>query len=135
MKNIVVAVLLLTTIAAGVIWWFFGRDTTEIQAEYTPLPRIKLAILNGCGYPGIAKEVKDALLHAPDGNFDIISWRNVDREMFIYEKTVIVMKHEEPEKYEALRDYTGIKHRIVSIDENAIEEFQIILGKDYKQFF
>lgn len=106
-----------------------------MHAEYTPLPRIKLAILNGCGYPGIAKEVKDALLHAPDGNFDIISWRNVDRGMFIYDKTVIVMKHDEPEKYDALQEYTGIKHRIVSIDENAIEEFQIILGKDYKQFF
>jgi hypothetical protein len=126
---------MLLILATGTIWWFFGKDTTVMPAEYTPLPRIKLAILNGCGYPGIAQEVKDALLHAPDGNFDIISWRNVDRDMFIYDKTVIVMKHDEPDKYEALQEYTGIKHRIVSIDENAIEEFQIILGKDYKQFF
>ncbi len=135
MRKIAVILMCMLILAAGVLWWLFTTGKDDEVADYTPMPRIKLAIINGCGYPGIAREVKDTLLHAPDGNFDIISWRNVDRNMFIYDKTVIVMKHDEPKKYASLQEYTGIKHRIISIDENAIEEFQIILGKDYTQFF
>jgi len=100
---------------------------------------VKISLLNGCGYPGIANEVKEILLNVHDNgneqNLDIIFWKNVERNMFIYKKTIIVVKHNNEEKLSYLKQLTGIKRRIYALDDNSIEEFQIILGNDYKKYF
>ena len=102
---------------------------------------VKISLLNGCGYPGIANEVKEILLnvhesvHDNEQNLDIIFWKNVERNMFIYKKTIIVVKHNNEDKLSYLKQLTGIKRRIYALDDNAIEEFQIILGNDYKKYF
>ena len=100
---------------------------------------VKISLLNGCGYPGIANEVKEILLNVHENvneqNLDIIFWKNVERNMFIYKKTIIVVKHYNEDKLSYLKQLTGIKRRIYALDDNTIEEFQIILGNDYKKYF
>ena len=124
-------VLLLIIIAFFMYLFFFPkREKKDIVKD--SIPTIKLAILNGCGYPGIAKEVKDILI---DENFDVIVWKNVDREMFIYEKSIIVIKNYDEKKLAYFQEITGIKRRIFAINENSIEDFQVILGKDFRKYF
>jgi len=114
-----------------------GKVEKKIEAGFQG--SVKISLLNGCGYPGIASEVKEILLNAQDNvneqNLDIIFWKNVERNMFIYKKTIIVVKHNNEEKLKYLMHLTGIKRKIYAFDDNAIEEFQIILGNDYQKYF
>ena len=64
-----------------------------------------------------------------------MSWDNVDRDLFIYDKTIIVVKKKDEKKLNYLMQITGIKRRIYALNPNNIEDIQIILGKDYKQYF
>lgn len=96
---------------------------------------VKISLLNGCGYRGIATEVKDYFVEKNFSQIDVISWKNVPGSNYIYDKTVIVMKREEEEKLKYLMEITGIPRKIISLNEDTIEEFQIILGKDYLQYF
>ncbi len=124
--------VLLLIIAAFIFYLFFNLKREKEDVAKVSIPTIKLALLNGCGYPGIAKEVKDILI---DKNFDIIAWRNVERNMFIYEKSIIVIKKYDQNKLAYFQEITGLNRRIFALDENTIEDFQIILGKDFKKYF
>jgi hypothetical protein len=97
--------------------------------------RVKVALLNGCGYPGIAAQVKDYLIDNYSVNIDVLDWRNVDRNMFIYEKSILVVKKDNKEKLQFLQQLTGIKRYIYALNSDVNEEFQIILGKDFHKYF
>ncbi|MDY6915853.1 MAG: LytR C-terminal domain-containing protein [Candidatus Cloacimonadota bacterium] len=97
--------------------------------------RVKVAVLNGCGYPGIAKEVKDYLVENYNSNIDVLDWRNVDMNRFIYERSILVVKKRDNEKLEFLKELTGINRRIIALNSEVNEEFQIILGKDFHTYF
>lgn len=114
---------------------FFDRSE-EQQAEVEFLTTsVKLAILNGCGVDGAATEVKEYFINKNAGNIDIIAWRNVERNMFIYGKSIIVIKKEDEEKLNYIMNITGITRKIYALDPNAIEDLQIILGNDYREYF
>jgi len=113
---------------------FKPKEINSVKREDS-LPIIKVSVLNGCSFPSIAREVKDILLDKFSENIDVISWDNVPRRMFIYNQTIIVVKHKDEKKLEFLKKITGIKRRIYACDENSLEDFQIILGKDYKKYF
>ncbi len=124
-------VFLLITMAL-ILFLFLNSKREKKNIVRDSIPTIKLAVLNGCGYPGIAKEVKDILI---DKDFDVIAWKNVERDMFIYEKSILVIKKYDKKKLAYFQEMTGIKRRIFSINENSIEDFQIILGKDFRKYF
>lgn len=124
--------VLLLIIAVFIFYLFFNLKREKKDVAKVSIPTIKLVLLNGCGYPDIAKEVKDILV---DKNFDIIAWRNVERNMFIYEKSIIVIKKYDQNKLAYFQKMTGLDRRIFALDENTIEDFQIILGKDFKKYF
>ena len=124
--------VLLIIIAVFIFYLFFNFKREKSDVVKVSIPIIKLALLNGCGYPGIAKEVKNILV---DKNFDVIAWRNVERDMFIYEKSIIVIKKYDKDKLSYFQKMTGLDRRIFALDENTIEDFQIILGKDFKRYF
>ncbi len=117
---------------ALILFLFLNSKREKKNIVRDSIPTIKLAVLNGCGYPGIAKEVKDILI---DKDFDVIAWKNVERDMFIYEKSILVIKKYDKKKLAYFQEMTGIKRRIFSINENSIEDFQIILGKDFRKYF
>lgn len=130
---------LLIIVFLAILIFFLYLVLTDVEIEKKPeksfTGSIKVSLLNGCGYPGIAKEVKEILLNKKEQNLDIIFWKNVEGNMFIYQKTIIVVKHKNENKLSYLKQLTGIKRRIYALDDNAIEEFQIILGNDYQKYF
>ena len=118
----------------GYLFFFDRSEEQLVEVEFTPTS-LKLAILNGCGVAGAATEVKEYFINKAAGDIDITAWRNVDRNMFIYKKSIIVNKREESEKLKYLMHLTGITRNISVIDPNSIEDLQIILGNDYREFF
>ncbi|MBN1327815.1 MAG: LytR C-terminal domain-containing protein [Candidatus Cloacimonetes bacterium] len=109
-------------------------DAQEVIVEESS-PAVKIILLNGCGIEKIASDVKEILQAKNLQNLDIIAWQNVERDLFIYEKSLIVVKKNDPEKLKYIIGVTGINRRIFAENEDSIEDFQIILGKDYRNYF
>lgn len=129
-----ITALLLISMAS--YFMFFNKKVSEkIEVEIIEITSLKLSILNGCGVKGAASEVKDILINKNLENVDIISWKNVKSNKFIYGKSIIVVKRKDENKLKYLMKITGISRRIYAFDENTIEDFQIILGRDYRTYF
>jgi len=135
-KKIYLSLFVLLSIVVIVVAWRYFKPV-EIITEKPgyKFSSVKIAILNGCGQKNAATEVKDFLFDKEINNLDIISWKNVPRQMFIYEKSLIIVKEKNEEKLNFLMKLTGIQRRIYAENDQFIEEFQIILGKDYKRYF
>ncbi len=129
-----ITVLLLICVAS--YFKFFNKNNSEnIEVEIIEITSLKLSILNGCGVKGAASEVKDNLINKNFENVDIISWKNVKSNKYIYGKSIIVVKRKDENKLKYLMKITGISRRIYAFDDNTIEDFQIILGRDYRTYF
>ena len=123
-------------ICAASYFMFFNKKNSEnIEVEIVEITSLKLSILNGCGVKGAASEVKDNLINKNFENVDIISWENVKSNKYIYGKSIIVVKRKDENKLKYLMKITGISRRIYAFDENTLEDFQIILGRDYRTYF
>jgi hypothetical protein len=131
----IVAITLICIIIIVAFFLIFKKKENKISEDKIPVTSLKLTILNGCGYDGAAKDVKEFLINKDVRNLDIIAWKNVERNMFIYKKTIIVVKKNDQKKLEYLMKITGINRRIYALDANTIEDMQIILGNDYKKYF
>lgn len=127
--------LILLALAAFYIYLVKKPMPTTAEKKLEFKGRVKVAVLNGCGYPGIATQVKDYLIDNYSKNVDVLDWRNVDLNMFIYEKSILVEKKRDKKKLKFLQQLTGIKRRILSLNSDVNEEFQIILGKDFHKYF
>ena len=129
-----ITVLLLISVASYFL--FFNKKVSDnFEDEIVEITSLKLSILNGCGVKGAASEVRDNLNNKNIENMDIISWENVKSNKFIYGKSIIVVKRKDENKLKYLMKITGISRRIYAFDENTIEDFQIILGRDYRTYF
>lgn len=126
-----------TIIIALMIWFilFFNKESESKEKFSADVPIVKISILNGCGIEGAAAEVKNYLINNNINKIDVISWGNIERDMFIYGKSIIVVKKRNKKKLEYLMQITGINRRIFAVDEDIIEDMQIILGRDYKTIF
>lgn len=136
LKKLLIAIIALIVIVCVIlILRLDNRSEKNDAAVQTTFPEIKIAILNGCGVKGAATEIKEFIIKNNPGNIDVIAWRNVDRNMFIYNKSIIVVKKANDEKVDFLTNFTGIDRKILALDANVIEDMQIILGNDYKEIF
>ena len=131
-----IGITILLLIYAASYFMFFNKKVSEKnKVEIIEITSLKLSILNGCGVKGVASEVKDNLINKNFENVDIISWKNVKSNKFIYGKSIIVVKRKDEKKLEYLMKITGISRRIYAFDDSTIEDFQIILGRDYRTYF
>ena len=129
-----ITALLLISVVSYLL--FFNKKVSEyIEDEIIEITSLKLSILNGCGVKGAASEVNEILYNKDIENMDIISCGNVKSYKFIYGKSIIVVKRKDDNKLKYLMKITGISRRIYAFDENSIEDFQIILGRDYRTYF
>jgi len=106
------------------------KEVEKIAFDESNLPAIKIILLNGCGYQGVAGKVREILYQK---NLDIIACSNAEK--FIYDKTIIVVKKRDEQDLERLQLMTGIKRRIFANNKNSEASFYIIIGKDYQDYF
>ncbi len=137
LRNILLVLLLAIMVISLVI--YLNKIFKPVAYEEMLLENedvsVKIAILNGCGFPNIASEVKEYFLENHNGSIDVVGCRNIESCKFIYKKSLIVLKHDEIEKLEKVMKLTNIHRRIYALDDNCIEDIQIILGKDYTEYF
>ncbi len=93
------------------------------------MPAIRIRILNGCGFRNAASDFRNYIIRY---NVDVIGVGNADK--FIYNRSIIVVKREDPQDLERLMRYTGISRRVYALDSQTDESFQIILGKDFRDY-
>ena len=135
-RALLIGIIALLLISVASYFLFFNEKVNDkIESEIIEITSLKLSILNGCGVKGAASEVKENLINKNLENVDIISWENVKSNKFIYGKSIIVVKRKDDNKLKYLMKITGISRRIYAFDENTIEDFQIILGRDYRTYF
>ena len=135
-RALLIGIIALLLISVASYFLFFNEKVNDkIESEIIEITSLKLSILNGCGVKGAASEVKENLINKNLENVDIISWENVKSNKFIYGKSIIVVKRKDDNKLKYLMKLTGISRRIFAFDENTIEDFQIILGRDYRTYF
>jgi hypothetical protein len=113
----------------------FEPEIEEFPTEVLFDLSVKIAILNGNGYPNVATEVKEYFLEQHGENIDVVGCRNVDSHKFIYKQSLVIMKHDVPQKLDYIMKLTDIPFRIIALDDDSIEEIQIVLGKDYLEYF
>ncbi len=136
LKRYIIVIISAFVLILIMIFYLLQNRSEEIDSvPEIAAPNIKLAILNGCGVDGAATFVKNYFIDNNPGNIDVIAWRNVERNLFIYNKSIIVIKKIDEEKLDFLVDFTGIDRKIFALDANVIEDLQIILGDDYKEIF
>jgi len=131
--------VVLSVFIVGIIIWFsfFKKEFNKIiiSTKTEEVPFVKISVLNGCGIDGVASDVKNYLTNDKFRNIDVIFCGNVERELFIYRKSIIVVKRKNEDKLQYLMQITGISRRIYAVDENSIEDMQIILGDDFREYF
>lgn len=134
-KKLIVGFLLFLVIMAFTIHFLLNKDVKSDEYIQLPDTALKLTILNGCGVEGAATYVKDYFIKNYSGNVNVIFWKNVDGNNFIYNRTIIAVKKNDPIKLEYLKYITGIERVIQALNPDVIEDFQIILGNDFKEIF
>jgi len=92
---------------------------------------LRVAILNGCGEPGLAAKFSDLLRKK---QVDVVRSENADH--FEYEKTILIQRNENVEGMRYVADALGFdiennEHIITSIDPNIDVDLTLIIGKDY----
>jgi hypothetical protein len=92
-------------------------------------PAIRVRVLNGCGHRNAASDFGNFLIRH---NIDIVGVGNADK--FIYDKSIIVVKQDDPQDLRRLIRYTGITRRVYALDSNTVESFQVIVGRDFRDY-
>lgn len=131
--NLKVVILLLTLIIlSGSAFYayqlYFNKNIAENKEDQ--FPAIKIALVNGCGYQGVAAHISEAI---NDKNIDVVQIANARK--FIYKESIIVVKINDQNELERLKEMTGIKQVIYALNESSTIPFIIIAGKDYQKYF
>lgn len=131
--NLKVVIILLTLIilagfASFAYKFYFKRNITENKEDQ--FPAIKIALVNGCGYQGVAANISEAISNK---NIDVIQIANARK--FIYKESIIVVKVNDQNELERLKEMTGINQVIYALNDSSPVPFIIIAGKDYQKYF
>ena len=105
------------------------REQRESGSTSDLMPAIRVRVLNGCGYRNAASDFGNYLAQY---NIDVIGTGNAAK--FIYNRSIIVVKRDDPQDLERLMRYTGITRRVYAIDTHSVESFQIIVGRDFRDY-
>ena len=103
-------------------------EEDDIDERY--LPAIRIVVHNGCGFRGVANNVRQSLFGK---NIEVVAVGNT--RQFIYDETIIVVKHDSEMELRRLKRMTGIENVIYAVNENYYVPFIIIAGRDYQRFF
>jgi ABC-type uncharacterized transport system ATPase component len=91
---------------------------------------IQVIVHNGSGFRGVANYVRQSLV---GGKIEVVGIGNTRR--FIYDESIIVVKHNNDLDLRRLKRMTGIENVIYAVNENYHVPFIIIAGRDYQVYF
>ncbi|MEA1971920.1 MAG: LytR C-terminal domain-containing protein [Candidatus Cloacimonadota bacterium] len=129
--KLVITISIFSIITISVIGYFFNNrnENTEKVEEKNLLP-IRVNVLNGCGFNGLARKISNSF------DIDKIEVLNVgNTPKTIYNKCIIVVKTDNRKDLRRLQEYTSIKRFVFAINEYSEADFNIILGNDYQNYF
>lgn len=90
---------------------------------------IRIQLLNGSGYAGLAGELASFLR---DGGFDVLEVSNADRSD--YRSTLVVGRGTEPGPARIVAEYLGTRHVIQQIGSQEMIDVTVIVGRDARRF-
>jgi hypothetical protein len=90
---------------------------------------IRIQLLNGSGYAGMAGELASFLR---DGGFDVLEVGNADRSD--YRSTLVVSRRPEPGPARIVAEYLGTRHVIQQIGSQEMIDVTVIVGRDARRF-
>jgi hypothetical protein len=90
---------------------------------------IRIQLLNGSGYAGMAGELASVLR---DGGFDVLEVGNADRSD--YRSTLVVSRRPEPGPARIVAEYLGTRHVIQQIGSQEMIDVTVIVGRDARRF-
>lgn len=126
--GVVIGVILIG--AGGILWYKFSDvGKRGHEQEEDALPAIRIILTNGCGFENLAREFS---MWLKDKNVDIVAMGNTPKP--IYDKTIIVVRKGDMEDLKRLQRMTGIERYTMALNETALADFEIIIGKDYEQY-
>jgi hypothetical protein len=123
--------ILIVVIGAGALVYFKGwypNGEDQIWTE-DKLPAVKVVILNGCGFIGLASEYADFI---KDKNIDVVSLGDTPKP--IYNKSLIVVRTGDMQDLKRLQKMTGIERYTMALTKFHTAEFDIIIGQDYELY-
>ncbi len=131
-KTVIILLVLSLFIVSGYFYYthyYKHSGKTGLNGE-DQFPAIKVILLNGCGYQGVANYIMESL---GSKNIDVDVMTNTRK--FIYKETIIVVKKNDKNELERLKAMTGIQKVIYALNESSSVPFYIIAGKDYLTYF
>ncbi len=127
---IIISILILT--GCGIFFYLVIYPKMNEKSDHSEeqFPAIKIGLVNGCGYQGVASNIAESMT---DKNIEVVQISNARK--FIYKESVIVVKVNDKNELERLKKMTGIKNVIYALNDSYPVPFLIIAGKDYQTYF
>ena len=127
---LVIFVVIILLIVAFFVITNYDKKVYEDPLSESNFPSIKVMVQNGCGFTGVAQNVRNAL---SEKNIDVVRVGNA--RQFVYEETIIVVKHDDEIDLQRLINMTGIENVIYAVDKDFTVPFIIVAGRDYQKYF
>ena len=123
--------IVILLIAIGIVVYLKGWYPHGDQPGWTEdkLPAVKVVVLNGCGFVGLASEFAE---HIKDKNIDVVSLGDTPKP--IYDKSVIVVRKGDAQDLKRLQKMTGIERSTLARTEYFLADFEIIIGRDFELY-
>ena len=104
--------------------WYPNADDEGWEED--KLPAVKVVVLNGCGFVGLASEYAQFI---QDQNIDVMSLGDTPKP--IYDKSIIVVRKGDEQDLKRLQKMTGIQRYTVAKTSYHNADFEIIIGRDF----
>ncbi len=103
-----------------------GEQSSGTDSQIIDKEQFTLQLLNGCGIPGLASEVKSFL---EGENFKVVSLGNADG--FNYQRTVIKYRKGNDKEAASVAEALKVEDAQLEEDQGILEDIMVIIGKDY----
>jgi hypothetical protein len=113
-----------------------GKTSGGKNAEEHPRPlpdpalSVRVAVLNGCGRPGLATIFTQKLRKE---GFDVVNGVGGNADSFEFDVSVVVDRHGDRKKAEAVAQMLGIREILDQRTENpyVMEDVVVVIGRDW----
>ena len=129
----IIIIILASVVSVSTLFLLLNVGKRKIVSDLLDennYPAIKIIVQNGSGFSGVANNVKDNLFGK---NIEVVGVGNARK--FVYDETIIIVKHGDNIDLKRIQNMTGIENVIYAVNENYFVPFIIVAGRDYQKYF